>query len=231
MGRSFDPWLSARGSGSELPWRVPKAGPEQELHSPRGEQRCPPCTRSRPRRSQRALPAVPGVRRAAPDTARSFQPPAPPPSSSSASRPSSLPRRRRFQTVPAPRPRPRPRRIKRRARPPRHCPAMSAAAQTPPPPQMEGSAEPLPPGWEIKIDPQTGWPFFVDHNSRTTTWSDPRLRAAPQVGRAGAAGPGVPAGRGGVRGPRSPRAWRCGESRSCLLSLTHCSPFFVHSII
>ncbi|TRY99573.1 hypothetical protein DNTS_032883 [Danionella cerebrum] len=34
--------------------------------------------------------------------------------------------------------------------------------------------DPLPPGWEIKIDPQTGWPFFVDHNNRTTTWSDPR---------------------------------------------------------
>ncbi|MBN3324383.1 BAG3 regulator, partial [Atractosteus spatula] len=34
--------------------------------------------------------------------------------------------------------------------------------------------DPLPPGWEIKIDPQTGWPFFVDHNNRTTTWNDPR---------------------------------------------------------
>ncbi|NXF96895.1 BAG3 regulator, partial [Eubucco bourcierii] len=61
---------------------------------------------------------------------------------------------------------------------------MSAAAHSPPPPpQMDGSAEPLPPGWEIKIDPQTGWPFFVDHNSRTTTWSDPRLRAAAGQGR------------------------------------------------
>uniref|UniRef100_A0A674GQG1 BAG cochaperone 3 n=1 Tax=Taeniopygia guttata TaxID=59729 RepID=A0A674GQG1_TAEGU len=66
---------------------------------------------------------------------------------------------------------------------------MSAAAQSPPPPQMEGSAEPLPPGWEIKIDPQTGWPFFVDHNSRTTTWSDPRLRVAPQEGQSSANGP------------------------------------------
>ncbi|XP_037996806.1 BAG family molecular chaperone regulator 3 [Motacilla alba alba] len=66
---------------------------------------------------------------------------------------------------------------------------MSAAAQSPPPPQMEGSAEPLPPGWEIKIDPQTGWPFFVDHNSRTTTWSDPRLRAAPQESQSSANGP------------------------------------------
>ncbi|XP_007252313.2 BAG family molecular chaperone regulator 3 [Astyanax mexicanus] len=34
--------------------------------------------------------------------------------------------------------------------------------------------DPLPPGWEIKIDPQTGWPFFVDHNNRVTTWNDPR---------------------------------------------------------
>ncbi|XP_037127118.1 BAG family molecular chaperone regulator 3 [Syngnathus acus] len=34
--------------------------------------------------------------------------------------------------------------------------------------------DPLPLGWEVKIDPQTGWPFFVDHNSRTTTWNDPR---------------------------------------------------------
>ncbi|NXC85581.1 BAG3 regulator, partial [Cercotrichas coryphoeus] len=65
---------------------------------------------------------------------------------------------------------------------------MSAAAHSPPPPQMEGT-EPLPPGWEIKIDPQTGWPFFVDHNSRTTTWSDPRLRAAPQEGQSSANGP------------------------------------------
>ncbi|XP_034519247.1 BAG family molecular chaperone regulator 3 isoform X1 [Ailuropoda melanoleuca] len=38
-----------------------------------------------------------------------------------------------------------------------------------------GAGDPLPPGWEIKIDPQTGWPFFVDHNNRTTTWNDPRV--------------------------------------------------------
>ncbi|XP_015262402.1 PREDICTED: BAG family molecular chaperone regulator 3 isoform X2 [Gekko japonicus] len=52
---------------------------------------------------------------------------------------------------------------------------MSAAAQ----PVVQpggGEREPLPPGWEVKIDPQTGWPFFVDHNSRTTTWNDPRLQ-------------------------------------------------------
>lgn len=45
-----------------------------------------------------------------------------------------------------------------------------------------GDRDPLPPGWEIKVDPQTGWPFFVDHNSRTTTWNDPRVPAeGPKV--------------------------------------------------
>ncbi|XP_061491818.1 BAG family molecular chaperone regulator 3 [Rhineura floridana] len=56
---------------------------------------------------------------------------------------------------------------------------MSAAAQSPTMVHLEaggGEREPLPPGWEVKIDPQTGWPFFVDHNSRTTTWNDPRMQ-------------------------------------------------------
>ncbi|XP_074089623.1 BAG family molecular chaperone regulator 3 [Macrotis lagotis] len=50
-----------------------------------------------------------------------------------------------------------------------HSPMVQAAAGG------GGERDPLPPGWEIKIDPQTGWPFFVDHNNRTTTWNDPRL--------------------------------------------------------
>ena len=33
---------------------------------------------------------------------------------------------------------------------------------------------PLPPNFEMKIDPATGWPFFVDHATRTTSWHDPR---------------------------------------------------------
>lgn len=49
-----------------------------------------------------------------------------------------------------------------------HSPVMQTASGN-------GDRDPLPPGWEIKIDPQTGWPFFVDHNSRTTTWNDPRV--------------------------------------------------------
>lgn len=77
---------------------------------------------------------------------------------------------------------------------------MSAAAAHSPLLQSEGGSEPLPPGWEIKVDPQTGWPFFVDHNSRTTTWNDPRRRGeAAKVGR-GAAGQGQGSGWGGPCG-------------------------------
>lgn len=52
---------------------------------------------------------------------------------------------------------------------------MSAATHSPVVQMASGNSDPLPPGWEIKVDPQTGWPFFVDHNSRTTTWNDPRV--------------------------------------------------------
>lgn len=61
------------------------------------------------------------------------------------------------------------------------APGMSAAAHSPVVQMASGNAaadrDPLPPGWEIKVDPQTGWPFFVDHNNRTTTWNDPRVPA------------------------------------------------------
>ena len=33
----------------------------------------------------------------------------------------------------------------------------------------------LPPGWEMLCDARTGWPYFVDHNTQTTTWEDPRM--------------------------------------------------------
>ncbi|XP_030058474.1 BAG family molecular chaperone regulator 3 [Microcaecilia unicolor] len=51
------------------------------------------------------------------------------------------------------------------------------------------SGEPLPPGWEMKLDPHTGWPFFVDHNNRTTTWSDPRQQPTPKENQPLANGP------------------------------------------
>lgn len=113
---------------------------------------------------------------------------------------------------------------------------MSAATHSPLL-QTESGSEPLPPGWEIKVDPQTGWPFFVDHNSRTTTWSDPRLRGDAAKVRRGGGGCGAALWGGGWVGRRGVgaagaglrlSAWQCSEARSCLLSLTHCSPFFVH---
>jgi len=33
---------------------------------------------------------------------------------------------------------------------------------------------PLPPGWQMMFDNSTGRHFFVDHNTKTTTWDDPR---------------------------------------------------------
>ena len=40
-------------------------------------------------------------------------------------------------------------------------------------------AIPLPQGWEERQTPD-GRPYFVDHNSRTTTWLDPRIANAPR---------------------------------------------------
>ncbi|XP_072122700.1 BAG family molecular chaperone regulator 4 [Mobula birostris] len=34
----------------------------------------------------------------------------------------------------------------------------------------------LPRGWEMKRDPDSGWPYYIDHNTGTTTWNDPRVR-------------------------------------------------------
>ncbi|XP_029654586.1 transcriptional coactivator YAP1-A-like [Octopus sinensis] len=39
---------------------------------------------------------------------------------------------------------------------------------------MDG--EPLPPGWESRIDPRNGREYFINHNTRSTTWKDPRSR-------------------------------------------------------
>lgn len=36
------------------------------------------------------------------------------------------------------------------------------------------SSEPLPPGWQMSTDGQ-GRTFFIDHNTETTTWTDPRI--------------------------------------------------------
>uniref|UniRef100_A0A8C6UJM3 E3 ubiquitin-protein ligase n=1 Tax=Neogobius melanostomus TaxID=47308 RepID=A0A8C6UJM3_9GOBI len=47
------------------------------------------------------------------------------------------------------------------------------------PPQHSGS---LPAGWEVRSAPN-GRPFFIDHNTKKTTWEDPRLRIPVQMRR------------------------------------------------
>ncbi|XP_054549990.1 E3 ubiquitin-protein ligase NEDD4-like isoform X3 [Talpa occidentalis] len=44
-----------------------------------------------------------------------------------------------------------------------------------PKPQHKTTQSFLPPGWEMRIAPN-GRPFFIDHNTKTTTWEDPRLK-------------------------------------------------------
>uniref|UniRef100_A0A669QWZ1 E3 ubiquitin-protein ligase NEDD4-like n=1 Tax=Phasianus colchicus TaxID=9054 RepID=A0A669QWZ1_PHACC len=44
-----------------------------------------------------------------------------------------------------------------------------------PKPQHKVAQSFLPPGWEMRIAPN-GRPFFIDHNTKTTTWEDPRLK-------------------------------------------------------
>eukprot|EP00730_Choanoeca_flexa_P003794 TRINITY_DN11502_c0_g1_i4.p1 TRINITY_DN11502_c0_g1~~TRINITY_DN11502_c0_g1_i4.p1 ORF type:complete len:174 (+),score=29.52 TRINITY_DN11502_c0_g1_i4:76-597(+) len=34
---------------------------------------------------------------------------------------------------------------------------------------------PLPPGWDMRWDANTGRYFYIDHNTQQTTWDDPRL--------------------------------------------------------
>ncbi|XP_076437925.1 BAG family molecular chaperone regulator 3-like [Babylonia areolata] len=42
-------------------------------------------------------------------------------------------------------------------------------------PQRFARNDPLPPGWEMLWDRSSGWPYFVDHNTQSTTWQDPRM--------------------------------------------------------
>lgn len=48
----------------------------------------------------------------------------------------------------------------------RHCPAAAAG--------------PLPPGWEMRHAP-SGRVYFVDHNNRTTQFTDPRLALSARL--------------------------------------------------
>eukprot|EP00917_Polyrhabdina_sp_WS-2016_P032431 GHVP01069158.1.p1 GENE.GHVP01069158.1~~GHVP01069158.1.p1 ORF type:complete len:249 (+),score=52.35 GHVP01069158.1:1224-1970(+) len=39
----------------------------------------------------------------------------------------------------------------------------------------ESEKAPLPPGWEMRIDQSSGRPYFADHSTQITTWTDPRF--------------------------------------------------------
>lgn len=55
---------------------------------------------------------------------------------------------------------------------PRRIQAQQPAAI--PRPQINNNLGPLPSGWEMRLT-STGRVYFVDHNTRTTSWDDPRL--------------------------------------------------------
>lgn len=80
---------------------------------------------------------------------------------------------------------------------------------TPFPPQRDHYT--LPPDWEMKMDPFTGWPFFVDHRRRATTWNDPRFSSfypELETGHTGPSwyGPPLAAPSRGIWSPAAPRA-------------------------
>ena len=70
----------------------------------------------------------------------------------------------------------------------------SASPQNAAPDAAVSTPNSLPQGWEQRFTPE-GRPYFVDHNTRTTTWVDPRTRTAGQQTqpRSSALGP-LPAG-------------------------------------
>uniref|UniRef100_A0A7N4V7C7 E3 ubiquitin-protein ligase NEDD4 n=1 Tax=Sarcophilus harrisii TaxID=9305 RepID=A0A7N4V7C7_SARHA len=48
--------------------------------------------------------------------------------------------------------------------------------------QSESERRSLPKGWEVRHAPN-GRPFFIDHNAKTTTWEDPRLKIPAHLKR------------------------------------------------
>lgn len=87
-------------------------------------------------------------------------------------------------------------------------------------PRRAGSGQlPLPRGWEEARD-YDGKVFYIDHNTRRTSWIDPRDRWAAarwallvrRPGRAGGVGRRGPRVRGGVREEGAGRSARAGLS-------------------
>ncbi|XP_036909842.1 E3 ubiquitin-protein ligase NEDD4 isoform X2 [Sturnira hondurensis] len=64
------------------------------------------------------------------------------------------------------------------ASPQPQAPTSASAPQATQPSEMEQGF--LPKGWELRHAPN-GRPFFIDHNTKTTTWEDPRLKIPAQL--------------------------------------------------
>ncbi|TFK50649.1 HECT-domain-containing protein [Heliocybe sulcata] len=61
--------------------------------------------------------------------------------------------------------------------------------------RSDSSSTPLPPGWVVRIDPR-GRPYYVDHNTQTTTWHRPPASST--------AAPSVPPSRSSTSSRRTP---------------------------
>ncbi|XP_041839819.1 E3 ubiquitin-protein ligase NEDD4a isoform X2 [Melanotaenia boesemani] len=57
-----------------------------------------------------------------------------------------------------------------------------------PSPEASPESGNLPAGWEVRSAPN-GRPFFIDHNTKTTTWEDPRLKIPVHMERRGSLDP------------------------------------------
>lgn len=54
--------------------------------------------------------------------------------------------------------------------------AASSIQQQPSTPQVATVPQPrLPPGWEMRVDASSGKPFYIDHNTKKTTWTAPPM--------------------------------------------------------
>ena len=45
---------------------------------------------------------------------------------------------------------------------------------------LQQGQESLPEHWEMRIDPRTGLPYYLNHVDQFTTWDDPRLVENPR---------------------------------------------------
>ena len=70
-------------------------------------------------------------------------------------------------------------------------PAGSEPPAPAPAPRAPPSAGGLPPGWEERVDPGSGRPFYIDHVNKTTSWEHPGALSAPPSGGGGGGGGGA----------------------------------------